>query len=123
MRRLAFTAILLGFVFMGWATDALAQGRGSEISSEAIFAALMSAAFLIVGGYTARNDRDMRELRAAMKEQFKALGIEQRQQQSQINLLSERVLREHPTKDEFMALRDETRDGFNKLENLIRGGK
>lgn len=126
MRRLAFVAILVGLLCLVWAMDALAQaqpvGPLSNISTEAVFAALMSAAFLIVGGYTARNDRDMRELRAAMKEQFKAVGIEQRQQQAQLNLLSERVIREHPSKEEVKELREEISGRFDKLENLIRTG-
>lgn len=128
MRRcIPCTAILLGLFCLAWTMDALAQtptsGPLAQISTEAIFAAMMSAALLIVGGYTARNDRDMRELRSAMKEQFHAIGIEQRQQQTEINLLSERVLREHPSKEEVKDLREEMGDRFDKLETLIRAGR
>lgn len=121
-------AVVLGLTCLVWTMTALAQspegvGPLAQISSEAIFAAVLSAALLIVGGYTARNDRDMRELRVAIKEQFNAVGIEQRQQQTEINLLSERVLREHPSKEEVKDLREEMGERFDKLENLIRGGK
>jgi hypothetical protein len=121
-------AILLGLLCLAWTMNALAQtqnaaGPLAQISSEAIFAALMSAALLIIGGYTARNDRDMRELRAAMKEQFHMVGMEQRQQQTEITLLSERVLREHPSKEEVKDLREEIGERFDKLETLIRGGR
>lgn len=122
LRCVPCVSILLGLICLLWTMDALAQSSGgplAQIGSEAIFAALISAALLIVGGYTARNDRDMRELRTAMKDQFKAVGVEQRQQQSQINLLSERVLREHPTRDEIKELREEMRDNFEKLQNII----
>lgn len=122
LRCVPCISILTGLVCLLWTMDVLAETQGgplAQISSEAIFAALMSAALLIVGGYTARNDRDMRELRAAMKEQFNGIGVEQRQQQTQINLLSERVVREHPSKDEIKELRDEMRGNFGKLEDLI----
>lgn len=126
MRRVSFVAILLGLACLLWTMDALAQspavGPLAQLSSETIFGALMSACLLIVGGYTARNDRDMREIRKAMQAQFKAVGIEQRQQQGQITLLSERVLREHPSKEEVKDLRKEMGDRFDSLEKLIRGG-
>jgi hypothetical protein len=120
-------AILLGLICLAWTMEALAQtatggGPLAQISSEAIFAAIISASLLIVGGYTARNDRDMREFRKTVQEQFRAVGMEQRQQQTEMNLLSERVLREYPTKQEVKEWRLEMRESFDKLENLLRGG-
>ena len=132
MRRLVrcvpCMAILLGLLCLGWTMQALAQPHGTagplaDLSVEAVFAALMSAAFLVVGGYTARNDRDMREFRKAVSEQFRALTIEQRQQQTEINLLTERVLRDYPTKEEVKEWRAEWRESFNELKMLIRGDK
>ena len=132
MRRLVrcvpCMAILLGLLCMVWTMTALAQPPGTagplaDVSTEAVFAALMSAAFLIVGGYTARTDRNMREFRKAVSEQFRAVSIEQRQQQTELNLLTERVLRDYPTKEEVKEWRTEWRESFNELKTLIRGGR
>lgn len=122
LRCVPCVTFLLGMFCMCWTVDALAQPPGgplTEISAEAIFAALISTFLLVVSGFTARNDRDMRELRNAMKEQFGAVGMEQRQQQAQITLLVERF-GDRPSRQELTDLRLELAGRFDRMEDLLR---
>lgn len=147
---LSFT---MGVVAMLFTADALAippieVGRAT-ISPEAWLGLVATGVFFVLGGFTARNDRDIRDLRKAIQEaeayaenkakdlvaerevklsalteafskQFQAVTIEQRQQQAQINMLSERVLREHPRKEDLDQMQDRMDRRFDKLESMVQ---
>lgn len=118
VRCVPCAAFVLGMLCMGWTLDALAQTRPGplgDISAEAIFAALFSAALLVISGYTARNDRDMREFRKAVDDRFGAVHVEQRQQQTQISLLVEKF-GDRPSRQELADLRAHIDLRFDRLE-------
>lgn len=120
-RCIPCASFVLGLAGMGWTVNVWAvptPGPLAGIGTEAIFSALITAALLVVSGYTARNDRDMRELRKAMQEQFGAVALEQRQQQTQINLLAEKF-GDRPSRQELTDIRLELDRRFDRLESLL----
>ncbi len=120
-RCIPCAAFLLGLLAMLWTAGAWAQSGGSfaGLPPEAIFGALITVALFVVSGYTARTDRDMRDLAKLMREQFGAVATEQRQQQTQINLLTERF-GDRPSRQELNDLRLELGSRFDRMEDLIR---
>lgn len=103
-------ALALSLTCAAFAAHAQTEsGPLASITGDGLLATIGSVLFALLAGYAKGQDR-----------RITALEHEYRQQQSQINLLSERVLREHPTKKEVADLRDEMREGFDKLGDLIR---
>jgi hypothetical protein len=104
-------ALALSLTCAAFAAHAQTEsGPLASITGDGLLATIGSVLFALLAGYAKGQDR-----------RITALEHEQRQQQSQINMLSERVLREHPSKAEFAGLREEMQDGFGKLESLILG--
>lgn len=109
-RCISCIALALSLLCAAFAAHAQQPGPLSSITGDGLLATVGSVLFALLAGYAKGQER-----------RITALEHEQRQQQSQINMLSERVLREHPTKAEVASLRQEMHDGFGKLENLIIG--
>lgn len=107
----AFAFALIAFLWMGSALANL--GPASQISAEAWMGLFSTLLFALVAGYAKGQER-----------RITAVEHEQRQQQTQINLLSERVLREHPNRQETAEHRAYVEGRLNhiieRLDHLTR---
>lgn len=122
VRCVPCAAFLLALVCAAWAADAMAQTniQSGGVSMDAIFGMAASGLFLLVAGYTARTRADLRDLRTDTSALIKSAMQELAQHQQQINMLRGDILKEHPSRPEFTALREDMHRGFGELKDLIR---
>lgn len=99
-------AVLTG---AAWAQDFPAPSR---ISDEVWLGLFSTVLFGLVAAYAKVQERRMG-----------VAEFELKQQQSQINMLSERVLREHPSRQEMTDFRVQMDNRFDRLEQLLVRGR
>lgn len=108
MRTVSWTALLIA---LACATFTATAGPGplSSVSADGLLAIAGAVLFSLIAGYTKGQER-----------RITVLEHEQKQQQSQINLLRADFLRDHPSRPEFTDLREDMRNRFDRIEGLLR---
>lgn len=122
MRCVPCLALMLGIVAAGWTAVAMAQTPNAQggVSPDAVLGIVATGLFMLVAGYTARTRADLRELKSDTSALIRSAMQELAQHQQQINMLRSDILKEHPSRPEFTALRDDMRHGFDEVKALIR---
>ncbi len=108
VRCIPCVAFILALVCMAFAAKA-SPGPLSTISGDGLLSLVGAVLFALLAGYAKGQER-----------RVTALEHEQKQQQSQINLLRIDFHKDHPSRPEFENLRGDMRDRFDRLEDLIR---
>lgn len=122
VRCVPCAAFLLALVCAAWTADAMAQTniQAGGVSMDAVFGIIATGLFMLVAGYTARTRADLRDLKTDTSALIRAAMQELAQHQQQINMLRSDILKEHPSRPEFTALRDDMHRGFDEVKDLIR---
>lgn len=108
MRCVPCVALILALLCAAFAAHA-SPGPLSDISADGLLALVGAVLFSLLAGYAKGQER-----------RITALEHEQRQQQSQINLMRVGFQKEHPSRLEFGEFRQDMKDRFDRLEDLIR---
>jgi hypothetical protein len=118
LQCLALTAAVISLLLCG---SAMADGGpAGQISAEAWLSLIAMIIFALIAGYMGRLNGEIRDHKSLTAKQFEAVSMEQRQQQTQLNLMRENFHKEHPSTREFVDLREDMKDRFDRLESLIR---
>lgn len=122
LRCVPCLALLLGLVAAAWTAVAMAETTNAQagVSTDAVLGIIATGLFMLVAGYTARTRADLRELKTDTSALIRSALQELAQHQQQINMLRSDILKEHPSRPEFTALRDDMHRGFDELKELIR---
>jgi len=116
-------ALLLGLVAATWTAVAMAQTTNEQagVSPDAVLGIIATGLFMLVAGYTARTRADLRDLKTDTSALIHSAMRDLAQHQQQINMLRSDILKEHPSRPEFTALREDMHRGFGEVKDLIRG--
>jgi len=122
LRCVPCASFVLGLVCAVWTASAMAQPMDARagFSPDAVLGIVATGLFMLVAGYTARTRADLRELKTDTNALIRAAMQELAQHQQQINMLRSDILKEHPSRPEFTALRDDLRHGLDEVKALIR---
>jgi hypothetical protein len=122
VRCIPCAALLFGLISAGWTAVAMADPTNVQagVSPDAVLGIVATGLFMLVAGYTARTRADLRDLKTDTSALIRAAMQELAQHQQQINMLRSDILKEHPSRPEFTALRDDMHRGFAEVKDLIR---
>lgn len=102
-------ALILALACAAFAAHA-SPGPLASISGDGLLGLVGAVLFSLLAGYAKGQER-----------RITALEHEQRQQQAQINLMRLGFQKEHPSRAEFTDFREDMKDRFDRIENLLRG--
>ena len=88
---------------------AYASGPLAAVSSDSLVAIVGAVLMALIAGYVRGSER-----------RITALEIDFKQQQTQINLFRETTLDRHPNRQEFNQLREDMRQGFDEMKQLLK---
>lgn len=108
MRCVPCVALVLALLCATFAVQA-APGPLSTISGDGLLGLVGAVLFSLLAGYAKGQER-----------RITVVEHEQRQLQSQINLMRDGISRDHPSRPEFTDFREDMRQRFDRLESLLR---
>lgn len=109
VRCVPCVALILALLCAAFAAQA-SPGPLTAVSSDGLLALVGTVLFSLLAGYAKGQER-----------RITALEIEQRQQQTQINLMRVDFHKDHPSRPEFADMRESMNGRFDRLERLIEG--
>ena len=111
IRCIPCVALILALLCAAFAAHA-SPGPLSTISGDGLMALGGTVLFSLLAGYAKGQER-----------RITVLEHEQKQQQSQLNLLRRDFHKEHPSRTEFVDFREDMRARFDRLERLLQGAR